>query len=203
MFCWWLWSPLPLTVVVTGPRLELDTARFTYPKVLYLPQWVQNNSQYSLLSSLFKCCTFNPRIVATSTSMSNFVSHCIKFFRQCHNDCLFLQWWEWTWTTPSEMQIVQEINQVIVSDNVSHIDLWSDLAMEARTSFQCWGGGGGTETVTEAEDSLLRPPVPGVSLRPVDMGHVHHMSLESLSQLVPGHDLYYSYQDCLRNAYSM
>ena len=75
--------------------------------------------------------------------------------------------------------------------------------MEARTSFQCWGGGGGTETVTEAEDSLLRLPVPGVSLRPGDMGHVHHMSLESLSQLVPGHDLYYSYQDCLRNAYSM
>ena len=82
--------------------------------------------------------------------------------------------------------------------------------MEARTSFQCWGGGGGTETVTEAEDSLLRPPaVPGMTLRPgdhvrsADMGHVHHMSLESLSQLVPGHDLYYSYQDCLRNAYSM
>ena len=80
--------------------------------------------------------------------------------------------------------------------------------MEARTSFQCWGGGGGTETVTEAEDSLLRPPVPEVMrpsdhVRPGDMGHVHHMSLESLSQLVPGHDLYYSYQDCLRNAYSM
>ena len=38
MFCWWLWSPLPLTVEVTGPRLELDTARLTFPKVLYLPQ---------------------------------------------------------------------------------------------------------------------------------------------------------------------
>ena len=76
--------------------------------------------------------------------------------------------------------------------------------MEARTSFQCWGGAGGTETVTEAEDSLLRPPgVSGVPLRPSDHGHVHHMSLESLSQLVPVQDLYYSYQDCLRNAYSM
>ena len=86
--------------------------------------------------------------------------------------------------------------------------------MEARTSFQCWGGGGGTETVTEVENSLLRPPgSPVVSGWPVtsdpghprsaDIGHVHHMSLESLSQLVPVHDLYYSYQDCLRNAYSM
>ena len=76
--------------------------------------------------------------------------------------------------------------------------------MEARTSFQCWGGGGGTETVTEARDSLLCPPGdPGLVMRPGDQAHIHHMSLESLSQLTHVQDLCYSYQDCLRNAYSM
>ena len=70
--------------------------------------------------------------------------------------------------------------------------------MEARTSFQCWGGGGGTEVVT-GEASLLYPGLGLAGARQGD-SHTMHLSLESLSQM---QELYYSYQDCLRNAYTM
>ena len=50
--------------------------------------------------------------------------------------------------------------------------------MEARPSYQCW--------------DRQRPDCPSLP--------VLHLSLESLSQM---QDLYYSYEDCLRNAYSM
>ena len=85
--------------------------------------------------------------------------------------------------------------------------------MEARTSFQCWGGGGTTETVTADEDSFIFPNnlVKGsitndnllkndVNVNSANVAPVLHLSLESLSQM---QELYYSYQDCLRNAYSM
>ena len=52
--------------------------------------------------------------------------------------------------------------------------------MEARpTSYQSWG-------------ARQRPDCPSLP--------VLHLSLESLSQM---QELYYSYEDCLRNAYSM
>lgn len=71
--------------------------------------------------------------------------------------------------------------------------------MEARTSFQCWGGGGGTEVVS-GEASLLYPGGLGLAGPRQGDSHTMHLSLESLSQM---QELYYSYQDCLRNAYSM
>ena len=57
--------------------------------------------------------------------------------------------------------------------------------MEARPSYQCWGA-------QRPEERLTQPPCPSLP--------VLHLSLESLSQM---QDLYYSYEDCLRNAYSM
>ena len=84
--------------------------------------------------------------------------------------------------------------------------------MEARTSFQCWGGGG-TETVSLEDESFVFPNnlVKAEMMKTSELGNnnvntnnpaqpVLHLSLESLSQM---QELYYSYQDCLRNAYSM
>lgn len=86
--------------------------------------------------------------------------------------------------------------------------------MEARTSFQCWGGG--TETVDAENESLAFNNLVKSDLannlvkndlmmangvtNNVNTNPVLHLSLESLSQM---QELYYSYQDCLRNAYSM
>ena len=54
--------------------------------------------------------------------------------------------------------------------------------MESRAgSYQCWG-----------RQAPSHPPCPSLP--------VLHLSLESLSQM---QELYYSYEDCLRNAYSM
>ena len=57
--------------------------------------------------------------------------------------------------------------------------------METRPSYQSWANQRGEERMTQ-------PPCPSLP--------VLHLSLESLSQM---QDLYYSYEDCLRNAYSM
>ena len=57
--------------------------------------------------------------------------------------------------------------------------------MEARSAYQCWGR-------QRPEERSAQAPCPSLP--------VLHLSLESLSQM---QDLYYSYEDCLRNAYSM
>ena len=57
-----------------------------------------------------------------------------------------------------------------------------ESSMESRAgSYQCWG-----------RQAPSHPPCPSLP--------VLHLSLESLSQM---QELYYSYEDCLRNAYSM
>ena len=83
--------------------------------------------------------------------------------------------------------------------------------MEARTSFQCWGSV--TDPVTEdvpfsSFRNTFSTKTPIISNQvssttPADPGHgALHLSLESLSQMQD--QLYFtSYQDCLRNAYSM
>ena len=104
-----------------------------------------------------------------------------------------------------------ELGNVTISNNICS----AHPSMEARTSFQCWGGGGTTETVPNDEDSFIFPNnlVKGgitndnllkndvnVNSANNNVAPVLHLSLESLSQM---QELYYSYQDCLRNAYSM